>query len=72
MFVDYINSQKFYGLTGVQQSIELYKKVLSDIKITVEEQLLDGNRVTSRFVVTRIMVGECNSTGLQLVALKMD
>jgi hypothetical protein len=56
-FVDYVNSQKFYGLTGVQQSVEIYKKVLSDIKIIVEEQLLDGNRVTSRFVVTGINHG---------------
>ena len=50
-FVDHVNSLRFYGLVGTQQSIELYTKVLSDIQITVEEQLLDGNRVTSRFVV---------------------
>lgn len=56
-FVDHVNGLKFYGLAGTQQSIELYTKVLSDIKITVEEQLLEGNRVTSRFVVTGINHG---------------
>jgi hypothetical protein len=56
-FVDHINSLKFYGLAGTQQSVELYTKVLSEIKITVEEQLVDGNSVTSRFVVTGINHG---------------
>ena len=56
-FVDHVNDLQFYGLAGTQQSIELYTKVLSDIQITVEEQLLDGNRVTSRFVVTGINRG---------------
>jgi predicted ester cyclase len=31
--------------------IDLYKTVLSDITITVEEQVVDGDRVASRFVV---------------------
>jgi hypothetical protein len=56
-FVDHVNSLEFYGLVGTQQSIELYTKVLSDIKITVEEQFIEGSRVTSRFVVTGINHG---------------
>lgn len=51
-FVDYVNDMKFLGLEGTRQSIALYTKVLSDIKIEVKEQLIDGDRVTSRFVVT--------------------
>ena len=31
--------------------------MLSDLKITVEEQVTEGNRVTSRFVVTGINYG---------------
>ena len=50
-FVDHVNDLQFQGLEGVQQSVDLYTSVLSDIRITVEEQLVDGNRVTSRFVV---------------------
>ena len=56
-FVDHVNDLQFYGLAGTQQSVELYTRVLSDIRITVEEQLLEGNRVTSRFVVTGINRG---------------
>jgi predicted ester cyclase len=56
-FVDHVNDLQFYGLAGTQQSVEMYTSVLSDIKITVEEQLLDGDRVTSRFVVTGINHG---------------
>jgi predicted ester cyclase len=51
-FVDYVNDVKFKGLDGVRQSVELYTKILSDIDISVEEQLTDGDRVTSRYVVT--------------------
>jgi predicted ester cyclase len=51
-FVDHVNDLKFEGLEGARRSVELYTKILSDIEIAVEEQLRDGERVTSRFVVT--------------------
>jgi SnoaL-like polyketide cyclase len=51
-FVDHVNDLKFFGLEGTHRSVELYTKVLSDIKVEVVEQLVDGDRVTSRFVVT--------------------
>jgi predicted ester cyclase len=51
-FVDHVNDMKFEGLEGARRSVELYSKILSDIEIVVEEQLVDGDRVTSRFVVT--------------------
>ena len=56
-FVDHVNDLQFYGLVGTRQSIELYTNVLSDIKIEVVEQLVEGNRVTSRFVVTGVNRG---------------
>lgn len=56
-FVDHVNDLQFYGLAGTRQSVELYTRVLSDIEITVEEQLFDGNCVTSRFVVKGINRG---------------
>lgn len=49
-FVDHVNDLEFRGLAGAEQSVALYKKSLDDLKITVEEQLVDGDRVTSRFV----------------------
>lgn len=51
-FVDHVNDLEFRGLEGTRQSVELYKSVLSDLAIEVTEQLVDGDRVTSRFVVT--------------------
>lgn len=51
-FVDHVNDLEFQGLEGAQQSVDLYKQVLSNLEIRVHEQLVDGNRVTSRFVVT--------------------
>lgn len=51
-FVDHVNDLEFRGLDGAQQSVDLYKQVLSNLEIRVHEQLVDGNRVTSRFVVT--------------------
>ncbi len=51
-FVDHVNDLELRGLDGVRRSIELYTSVLDDLKVKVEEQLVDGNRVTSRFVIT--------------------
>jgi predicted ester cyclase len=56
-FVDHVNSLKFYGLEGIRQSLELYTNVLSDIKIEVVDQLVEGNRVTSRFVIKGVNRG---------------
>ena len=57
-FVDHVNNMKFLGLEGVRQSVELYRKVFSDLEVVVEEQLSDGDRVTSRFVVSGISFGK--------------
>lgn len=51
-FVDHVNEMKFQGLEGARRSVELYTNVLSDLEIVVKEQLTDGDRVTSRFVVS--------------------
>jgi predicted ester cyclase len=56
-FVDHVNNLKFYGLEGIRQSLELYTNVLSDIKIEVVDQLVEGNRVTSRFVIKGVNRG---------------
>jgi len=51
-FVDHVNDLEFHGLTGAEQSVQLYRKLLSDISIHVEEQVATGDRVSSRFVVS--------------------
>jgi predicted ester cyclase len=50
--VDHVNDFELRGLEGVRRSVELYTSVLDDLQVSVEEQLVDGNRVTSRFIVT--------------------
>jgi len=50
-FVDHVNDLEFQGLDGAERSVALYKKTFSELAITVEEQIADGNRVTSRFIV---------------------
>jgi hypothetical protein len=56
-FVDHVNDLEFRGLEGTRQSVDLYKSVLREIVITVEEQVVEGDRVTSRFVVTGTSFG---------------
>lgn len=51
-FVDHVNELKFQGREGARRSVESYTKVLSDLDVMVKEQLTDGDRVTSRFVVS--------------------
>jgi len=57
-FVDHVNGLKFRGLEGVRQSVELYTKVLSDLSLVVEDQVTEGDRVTSRFVVSGTTLGK--------------
>lgn len=51
-FVDHVNDMEFRGLAGAKQSVAMYKTVLSDLAVTVQDQVLEGDRVVSRFVVT--------------------
>lgn len=50
--VDHVNGMEFCGLAGVERSVALYRSVLSDLRIAVQEQLVDGGRVASRYVVS--------------------
>jgi predicted ester cyclase len=47
-----VNDLEFHGHAGAQKSVEMYTSVLSNLEVSVEEQVVDGDRVTSRFVVT--------------------
>jgi len=49
-FRDHVNALEFHGMEGVRQSVRLYRSVLPDLRIEVEDQLLDGDRVASRWV----------------------
>jgi predicted ester cyclase len=56
-FVDHVNGLEFHGLEGARRSVDLYKSVLPDMAIRVEEQAVDGDLVASRFVVTSTSYG---------------
>jgi predicted ester cyclase len=48
-FVDHVNDLEYQGLDGVRRSVELYRLVLPDLRMTVDEQVVDGDRVVSRW-----------------------
>jgi SnoaL-like polyketide cyclase len=56
-FVDHVNDLEFRGLAGAEASVGLYRKLLTDLTIAVEEQVVAGDRVTSRFVVSGRSLG---------------
>jgi predicted ester cyclase len=56
-FVDHVNDIEFHGLAGVEQSVEFYKSTISNMKISVDDQIIQGTRVASRYVVTGSVLG---------------
>lgn len=56
-FVDHVNDSEFRGHSGVRASVQLYRKILSDLALCVEDQVSDGQRVVSRFVVSGVAYG---------------
>jgi predicted ester cyclase len=51
-FIDHVNGIKLHGLAGARRSVESYMRILSELEVVVQEQLTEGNRVTSRFIVS--------------------
>jgi predicted ester cyclase len=56
-FVDHVNDSEYRGHAGVQTSVNQYRKILSNITITVLDQVIEGQRVVSRFVVSGVAYG---------------
>lgn len=49
-FIDHVNDKDFHGQEGIRQSVGLYRRVLSDLNIRVEDQVVEADRVASRWV----------------------
>ena len=51
-FHDHVNARDYYGHEGIRQSLGLYQLVFSDgdLRIRVEDQVSEGERVASRWV----------------------
>ena len=51
-FVDHVNGAEHREHEGIRRSVQAYTRVLSDLRIEVKEQMIDADRVISRFIVT--------------------
>ena len=51
-FHDHVNAREYHGHEGIRQSLGLYQLVFSngDLRIRVEDQVTEGERVASRWV----------------------
>lgn len=50
-FVDHVNAMTFYGYDGGRESIAFYLTIFKNLRMGVEEQVTEGNRVASRWVL---------------------
>ena len=50
-FVDHVNALDFHGQEGIAKSVALYRAVFPELRIVVEDQTTDGDRVTSRWTL---------------------
>ncbi len=48
-FRDRVNALEFHGLEGVRESVTLYRSVFPDLEIEVVDQVVEGDRVVSRW-----------------------
>jgi predicted ester cyclase len=50
-FVDHINDMTFHGYDGGRESLAFYGTLFKDYSMGVEEQVTEGNRVASRWIL---------------------
>jgi predicted ester cyclase len=51
-FVDHVNAVDLYGHEGIRKSTDLYRALFDDLEICVVDQISEGDRVVSRWVMT--------------------
>jgi predicted ester cyclase len=51
-FVDHVNGRTFLGQEGIRQSVTTYAKLFGNVRIRVEEQVADEDRVASRWTLS--------------------
>src|SRR3954447_7127445 len=51
-FADHVNGLDYEGLEGVQRSTALYRALFDDLAFEVLDQVAEGDRVASRFVLS--------------------
>jgi predicted ester cyclase len=50
-FVDHINDMTFRGYEGGRESVTFYTTIFESLRMDAEEQITEGNRVASRWVL---------------------
>ena len=50
-FVDHVNDMTFHCYEGGRESLAFYKAMFKDYRMGVEEQVTEGNRVASRWIL---------------------
>lgn len=56
-FVDHVNGRDYHGLQGAEESVASYRRVIRDMSIRVEQQVVENDVVTSRFTVSGAIYG---------------
>jgi predicted ester cyclase len=51
-FVDHVGRMEYHGLDGVRRSTDLYRLLFDDPAFEVVDQVAEGDRVASRWVLT--------------------
>jgi steroid delta-isomerase-like uncharacterized protein len=50
-FLDHVNALEFRGQDGIAKSVAMYRAMFPDLRIEVVDQMADGDRVVSRWVL---------------------
>jgi predicted ester cyclase len=50
-FIDHVNRMEFRGHTGIRESVGIYHAIFPDLRIEVEDQVTEGDLVTSRWTM---------------------
>jgi predicted ester cyclase len=51
-FVDHVNDTTFHGYKGGEESVAFYRAMFKQLQTRAEEQITEGNRVATRWVLT--------------------
>jgi predicted ester cyclase len=51
-FIDHVNAIDLHGHEGIRRSTDLYRALFDDLQIRVVDQITQGDRVVSRWIMT--------------------
>jgi predicted SnoaL-like aldol condensation-catalyzing enzyme len=72
-FVDHVNAMDLDGHEGIRKSTDLYRALFDDLQIRVVDQVSEGDRVVSRWVMTGSNRGrQAELTGITISRMDDD